>query len=110
MRSYVLYVVTAAVGFFGTPLLAQHTHDHGAMKPAKYTDIWPEARRQLAAVERATARYKDIEVAKRDGYVRFGRSEQALMGEHWYRKDLVTAPLDLERPSTLQYAAIDGKR
>lgn len=31
------------------------------------------------------------------------------MGEHWFRKDLVNLPLDLTKPSTLQYATINGK-
>ena len=100
----------------GTPLQAQHQHAHGASATSVAhaahgkSQLAPEAVRQLAAVRQATARYIDHEAAERDGYVRFGREEQPLMGEHWYRKDLVAAPLDLTRPSTLQYASIDGKR
>lgn len=32
------------------------------------------------------------------------------MGEHWYHPDLVRRPLDLDRPSTLQYATIGGRK
>lgn len=32
------------------------------------------------------------------------------MGEHWYHPDAVRRPLDLARPSTLQYATIDGRK
>lgn len=32
------------------------------------------------------------------------------MGEHWYLPDAVRQPLDLARPSTLQYATIDGRK
>lgn len=65
---------------------------------------------QLERVRRATAQYQSVEQAQADGFVRFGRHEGALMGEHWFRRDLIDNPLDLERPSTLQYATIDGRR
>ncbi len=65
--------------------------------------------REVEAVRAATARYRDHRAAVADGYRRFGR-ESALMGEHWYREDLVRRPLELARPSTLQYATVGGER
>jgi hypothetical protein len=64
---------------------------------------------QIEAVRQATARYRDHANAVADGYRRFGR-ESPLMGEHWYRKDLVGQPLDLRHPSTLQYANAGGRK
>ncbi|HET7460889.1 MAG TPA: hypothetical protein VFJ82_06565 [Longimicrobium sp.] len=64
---------------------------------------------EVAAVRAATARYRDHANAVKDGYRRFGQ-EGPLMGEHWYRPDLVRKPLDLAHPSTLQYANIGGRK
>jgi hypothetical protein len=64
---------------------------------------------EIEAVKRATERYRDHAHALADGYRLFGQ-EGPLMGEHWYRRDLVRAPLDLEKPSTLQYAWVAGQR
>jgi hypothetical protein len=70
----------------------------------------PELERQLEQLRQATERYRDHANAVADGYKLFG-GEGPLMGEHWYRPDRVKdATLDLTRPSTLQYAVIDGKR
>jgi hypothetical protein len=50
-------------------------------------------------------------VAVADGYKRFEPGPgEPLMGEHWYRQDLVLEPLDLTQPSTLIYAPIGGER
>jgi hypothetical protein len=68
-----------------------------------------ELNAQIEAVRNATARYRDFENAERDGYKRFGK-EGPLMGEHWYHPEIVKQPLDLQRPSTLQYAVIAGRR
>ena len=66
--------------------------------------------RQLEAVRKATERYRDHQNAVADGYKLFG-ADGPLMGEHWYRPDLVKRqPLDLEHPATLQYVNINGKR
>src|SRR5687767_2172267 len=78
-------------------------HEHHAAAGAA------ELARQLDELRAATARYREHDNARSDGYRLFGK-EGALMGEHWYRADLVRAPLDLRRPSTLQYAVIDGQR
>jgi hypothetical protein len=89
-------------------------HDHAGMHaPAAQAAV--SARdsaalaQQVAAVRAATARYRDHANAVADGYRLFGR-ESPLMGEHWYRPDLVGRPLDLAHPSTLQYATINGRR
>ena len=64
---------------------------------------------QLDGVRQATAKYQDWQKAVDDGYVLFGK-EGPLMGEHWYRRDLVDQPFDIAHPSTLQYANINGKK
>jgi hypothetical protein len=86
----------------------QHTHDASDESRAPAVTS-PELLRQLDEVRRATERYRDHERARQDGYELFG-TEGPLMGEHWYRPDLVHEPLALDRPSTLQYAVIDGER
>jgi hypothetical protein len=85
---------------------AQHQHN------APVADSITEAllALQIKAVRAATERYADVEAARRDGYTMFGRGERPLIGEHWFRQDLVHQPLDLGKPSTLQYATINGKR
>ncbi len=94
------------------PLAAQHP-GHGHAAPAPGADARPAPGSALAgeveAVRAATARYRDPRAAERDGFRRFGR-EGALMGEHWYHPDRVRRPLDLARPSTLQYATVGGER
>ena len=93
------------------PALAQHSHGHDghAAHPAGREAHSPELRAQVEAVRAATERYRDHASAVRDGYRLFG-SEGALMGEHWYHPELTKAPLDLARPSTLQYATIGGRK
>lgn len=101
--------VAALVGTFiltgatARPARAQHEHPQHAATRA----MSPELRTEIDAVRNATERYLDHANAVADGYRRFG-AEGALMGEHWYRPDLVRRPLDLAHPSTLQYARIDG--
>jgi hypothetical protein len=79
----------------------EHTANHAAHRLLA---------QQIAAVREATARYQDVEEARRDGFVLFAGGEAPLMGEHWYRKDRVKDSLALARPSTLQYATIGGER
>lgn len=67
--------------------------------------------RQLAEVERVTAVYRDVEAARRDGYVRprFGM-DAPLMGEHWVNRELLAGDVDLARPAVLQYVVVgDGR-
>ena len=90
------------------PSAAAQAHDHDHGHGTESASVSLEA--QLAGLRAATERYRDFEVARAEGFVRFGRAEGALMGEHWYREDVVDQPLDLARPSTLQYAVIDGER
>ncbi len=86
------------------PLSAQQ-HEHGHAPPAPGSAL----AREVEAVRAATARYRDHRSAEADGFRRFGR-EGALMGEHWYHPERVRRPLDLARPSTLQYATLGGER
>src|SRR5687767_7172477 len=92
-------------GALAAPVSGQHAH-HGSA-PTDAVD--PRLAEQLDALRRSTERYRDHANAVKDGYKRFG-AEAPLMGEHWYHPDLVKAALDLNRPGTLQYAHIDGKR
>lgn len=87
----------------------EHAHDahatHAAASPADAEGL----RAQIEAVRAATSRYRDHANAVKDGFRLFGQ-ESPLMGEHWYRRDLVGQALDLRRPSTLQYATIGGRK
>ena len=75
---------------------------------------------QLAALRSGIARYADFEVARREGWKKFGgmrSGEGPLMGEHWllpkerggvdYQHG---QPIDFSRPSNLIYAEIGGRR
>lgn len=108
MKSHRLIVLLA---FAALPMRAaaqEHAHGHHAATPS--TAAESEAlRAQVEAVRAATERYRDHANAVKDGFRLFGQ-EGPLMGEHWYRRDLVGRPLDLRRPSTLQYANIGGRK
>ena len=102
-------LITAAVLAYAPALSAQeHDHTHSASAPRTEAAA-PLLSAELEMVRQATARYRDIDAARRDGYRLFG-AEGPLMGEHWYHPDLVRRPLDLARPSTLQYATIGGRK
>ena len=107
MKSISLLVLLAAA--LPAPVLAQeHVHDAHATHALSARDA--EAQRaQIEAVRAATERYRDHANAVKDGFRLFGQ-EGPLMGEHWYRRDLVGLPLDLRRPSTLQDANIGGRK
>jgi hypothetical protein len=94
------------------PILAQErahgAHATHAAAPPSAGDA-AELRAQLEAVRAATERYRDHANAVKDGFRLFGQ-EGPLMGEHWYRRDLVGESLDLRRPSTLQYANVGGRK
>jgi hypothetical protein len=92
----------AAVACASNAQAQHHVHTPAATAP-------PELTQQIDVVRRALERYRDHAHAVADGYVLFGE-EGPLTGEHWYRKDLVLEPFQLERPSTLQYASINGRR
>ena len=111
MRRSTLPLLLAAALGLAAPLAAQGHEHHAPPASGTTTDaaLSPELHAQLEAVRRATERYRDHAAAVRDGYRLFGE-EGALMGEHWYHPDLTKRPLDLERPSTLQYATIGGRK
>lgn len=103
---YVLAMMVAAAPLVCACGADAQAHDHVHQGLAQNHAVQGD---QVERVRQATARFRDIEVARREGYRLFG-AEGALMGEHWYHPDLVRRPLDLERPSTLQYATIDGRK
>lgn len=99
---YIL-VITVIASLVAAPALDAQGHEHAHHAAAGLAD------EEIEVVRRATERYRDIEVARSEGYRLFG-TEGPLMGEHWYLPDGVRRPLDLARPSTLQYATIDGRK
>jgi hypothetical protein len=108
MKSILLLLLLA----LPAPALAQaYAHDaHATHAAAPLSARDGEAlRAQVEAVRAATARYRDHANAVKDGFRLFGQ-ESPLMGEHWYRRDLVGASLDLRHPSTLQYANVGGRK
>jgi hypothetical protein len=75
--------------------------------------VAPAAQVQLAHVEAAVQRYRDFEVAKREGWKAFG-GDEPLMGQHWYHPkgpdyQSSAARLDFARPSNLMYTEIGGR-
>ena len=107
----------ATLAATAAPALSQHT-DHSAAHAAmdaRESDIPPRARAQLERVRQGIARYRDIEVAKREGWKAFG-GDEPLMGQHWSppeRFDLdyqgPDAALDFARPNNLMYTKIGGE-
>lgn len=91
--------------------------DAGAqIAPAAERQIAPAAERQIANVRSATERYRDFEVARREGWRLFG-GDGPLTGEHWYlprdaggTEYFHGQPLDWSRPSSLMYTQIGGRR
>jgi hypothetical protein len=101
------YLLPAAIAL--TPLSAiAHDgvpHDQGLPKATI---------NQLHALAEAIAPYHDFDVAKREGWKKFG-GDEPLMGEHWHHPkgpDYVgsNADLDFTRPSNLMYTNIGGKQ
>lgn len=97
------------------PRQSDHSHSHAAATaPAATTQA------QVEQLRRALVRYADFEVARREGWKKFGgkgAGEGPLMGEHWLLPKerggpdyLSGQPLDFTRPSNLIYAEIGGKR
>jgi hypothetical protein len=63
----------------------------------------------VATVREVTARYRDIQVAKDDGFRKIGPDFPG-MGEHWINVPRLLEPeIDISRPPILEYATIDGK-
>ena len=89
---------------------SQDHRGHAGHHPPPASSDTEALAHQIAAVRRATAKYQEVREAQREGFKRFAGGEAALVGEHWFRPDLVDAPLDLARPSTLMYATIGGER
>jgi hypothetical protein len=107
---YILALTAAASLAGATTIHAQgHDHAHPAASSSTSTASAASVDAEVERVREATARYRDIDVARREGYRLFGM-EGPLMGEHWYLPDVVRRPLDLARPSTLQYATIGGRK
>jgi hypothetical protein len=111
MKSISLCAVLAAAALPAPARAQEHVHDAHAMHAAAPLSARDSAalRAQIEAVRAATERYRDHANAVRDGFRLFGQ-ESPLMGEHWYRRDLVGESLDLRHPSTLQYANVGGRK
>ena len=76
--------------------------------PAQRSDSVAEAA-FIGAARAATARYRDIEIARADGYRRIG-GELPSLGEHWVHNGRALADtLDPAAPPILVYAHIDGR-
>src|SRR3954471_14888194 len=100
-----------ALAWLAVPLPAAaqgHADAMHASAPPSAADA-EALRAQVEAVRSATARYRDHANAVKDGFRLVGQ-EGPLMGEHWYRRDLVGQALDLRHPSTLQYANVGGRK
>ena len=108
MKSHRLIVLLALAALPARAAAQEHAHSHHPPAQLSAADA-QELRAQVEAVRAATERYRDHANAVKDGFRLFGM-EGPLMGEHWYRRDLVGRPLDLRRPSTLQYANIGGRK
>lgn len=104
---YILALTAALLA--GASALGAQGYDHAHPPASTSTASAASLDAQVERVREATARYRDIDVARREAYRLFGM-EGPLMGEHWYLPDAVRRPLDLARPSTLQYATIGGHK
>ena len=103
MKKRLLAIVLAATA---APALAHNGVPHEPGLPKATTD-------QIHQVAAAVERYRDFEVAKREGWTKFG-GDEPLMGEHWSHKNgpdyIAGDPLDFTRPSNLMYTEIGGKK
>jgi hypothetical protein len=83
-------------------------HAHHAAAPA---EAGPEAVRSLERATAALDRFQDLEAAERAGYLRPGKNDGFMMGEHWYQPELLAdGACDLDHPDFLQYLVIGGGR
>lgn len=110
----------AAIALLAAPAGAQdHAGHHGTHEPppSAAAPLPARAAAQVESVRAAIARYADFDVAKREGWSRFG-GEEPLMGEHWSPPKKLGWPdyqgaharLNFARPSNLIYATIGGRR
>ena len=113
----VLLATGAAALVVAAATAQQSPHDHHPAPVAAGSQP-PALAGQLQVMRAAVARYADFEVARREGWKKFGgKGEGPLMGEHWYLPPkaggpdyLAGQPLDFSRPSNLIYADIGGQR
>lgn len=75
-----------------------------------------ELETQLGALRTGIARYADFEVARSEGWKKFG-GDAPLVGEHWYLPVQKGGtdyrggrPIDFTRPSSLMYTEIGGRK
>jgi hypothetical protein len=77
-----ILALTAAASLVAAALPAQgHDHAHPTSAPAASAST-ASGDAEVERVRQATARYRDIDVARREGYRLFGM-EGPLVGEHW---------------------------
>jgi hypothetical protein len=101
-------VSAAAVG--ATPAVA-HAGGHGGHGGHDRPDTWPESaevQAQISELREATARFHDIEVAKKEGYAAFGdcfaNPPEGNMGYHYANAELMADPgVDINHPELLLY-------
>jgi hypothetical protein len=102
----------AVLALTPSSVYAQHGGhaDHGERVAPSLNRVASE---QVAEVRAAVERYRDFEVARREGWRKFG-GDEPLMGEHWSHPDgpdyVHGDALDFSRPSNLIYTTIDGER
>ena len=99
----------------GAAAAAQHS-GHEQAVPSSVAPQPTSLDAQLAAVRAGIARYADFDVARREGWRKFG-GDGPLVGEHWFLPvhrggvDYQAGqPLDFSRPSSLMYTDIAGKK
>jgi hypothetical protein len=98
-----------ATALLAAPAAAQEgmTHNH------KRSTLSTAVKRQLKVVKRATAKYRDVRVAVRDGYMPtddcYGVRGRGVMGFHYVNLELVFNTVDsLRRPDILIYLPAKG--
>jgi hypothetical protein len=108
-RAYPSAILILLISASAGGLHAQAMHSGHQMAAQADTILTPAARLQLETARRAAAAYATPEAARAAGYrAIFG--EIPLQGEHFVRADLVSKDsFDLEHPSVLMFAPIDGK-
>ena len=69
------------------------------------------AKIQLEKLTKELDRFKDSEVATKEGYIHYDGYDTFSMGEHWYKKDVYESyTCNGSQPTHLQYLNIEGKR